>query len=105
MITRLSLILLLCLALATPVQANEVTLFYAWSYPEGIMIDPSLVRIDLTGGDATSVRLGLHGGSVIFTNEYGRACYRITIYADNRTYASANDSECFTTAIPMVNNG
>ena len=105
MIMRLSLILLLWLALATPVHTNEVTLFYAWSYPQGVMIDPSLVRIDLTGGDATSVRLGLHGGSVIFTNAYGRACYHITIYADNRTYASANESECFKMAIPMVNNG
>lgn len=105
MITRCSLILLLLLAFAAPARAQAVTLFYQWSYPDGVTIDPSRVTIDLTGGDAFSVRLGTHGGSVAFTNPYGRSCYRITIHADTRVYASTNDSECFRMAIPLVTNG
>lgn len=102
---KIALAVLLCFVFAMPARADSTVFVVVWEYPEGIRIDPALVSVEVTGGTVTFVDAAPQGGTVLFTTPYDRACYRVTIQADNRTYASANDSECFKTALPLVSDG
>jgi hypothetical protein len=102
---RFSILLLCLFAFCTPARAEGTLLIYAWQYPPRVTIDPTLVTVDLVGGTIAQSDITEDGGIILFTNEYGRACYRVTIHASNRVYYSANDSECFRIALPAVSSG
>jgi len=93
---------LLWLALLVPVRADSVTFVYIWQYPRGYTVDPANVTVELTGGTITQTDITERGGVLVFTNEYGRACYRVTIHAGGRIYTGGRSDECFTVALPAV---